>query len=92
MAMRFGNSALPDKELWQAVIVRALMDALMPGGDRLDKSRARTWLTGQSKDFTMVCSLAGFDQDFIRDSYLSGRVDYALLSVKFTDRAARIAA
>ena len=35
---------------------------------------ADSWLRGGGKDFRHVCSLAGFDPDFIRDSYVSGRM------------------
>jgi hypothetical protein len=90
--MRYGNSTTPEAELWQAVVLRAMMDALAPGRDGIDKSRADTWFRKGDKQFREVCSLAGFDPDFIRDSYLSGRVNYDSLANKFTDKFFKVAA
>lgn len=73
---RFRNT--PERQLWQGVLVRALMDAM--GRDNLDRMHAHNWLTTPSRDFNEICSLAGFEPSFIRKSYISGRISYATLS------------
>ena len=76
----------PEKRLWQSVVVKALTDATAvdPSSDEdlRAKREADSWLRGGGKDFRRVCSLAGFDPDFIRDAYTSGRVDGELLRSK----------
>lgn len=60
------------------------MDALSPGRDDLKRQQAHRWLSGVSKDFSMVCSLAGFDPDFIRDAYRAGKIDYTTISNSYS--------
>jgi len=54
-----------EKELWAAVIDRALMDATESCGQslsaRMDRDRAREWLTTPSRDLDEVCALAGVE-------------------------------
>ncbi len=57
-----------EEALWRAVITQALMDASSESRkktDRCHKARAIAWLAGRSKDFADVCSMAGFDRDFV---------------------------
>jgi len=55
--------------VWVAVITQALMDALSKSqnSEALHfKHEATTWLTSNSQNFIMVCTLAGFDPNYIR--------------------------
>ncbi|WP_036264418.1 hypothetical protein [Methylocapsa aurea] len=57
------------RALWTAVITQAFDDSKYIGVDKraiLDRSEARAWLTGHSKDFLDACSLAEVDPDYIR--------------------------
>jgi len=71
----------PDK-LWQKVLMQAMIDATFTG-DTTENCRAKkasiNWITKAGKDFYTVCNLAGMDPDFVRDSFLAGRVDGELL-------------
>lgn len=56
----------PEKNLWQAVLMRAVEDALRPpimdtGALSREKALrdARAYLTRPSRDLSMVCNLAG---------------------------------
>ena len=64
-----------ERRLWCAVVNQAVTEALWPrpiknggssGISHLDKHLARRWLG--SRDFRLVCSLAGYDPDFIMDA------------------------
>lgn len=69
--------------LWQAVLLRAVMDGLGQGS--IDKGpyraphaeraqrEADAWLTRAGRDMQHVCALAGFDPDAVRDGYLRAR-------------------
>jgi len=39
------------------------------------KRDADAWIKGDSKDYRRVCDWAGMDPDFIRDAYMSGRIN-----------------
>lgn len=66
--------------LWQAVLLRAVMDGLGQGSIDKGPYRARyvehaqreadAWLTRAGRDMQHVCALAGFDPDAVRDAYL----------------------
>ena len=82
--MSVRNDFQPDAEtkLWQAVVYQALRDATFTSEAKeakLNQRRADAWLRNGGADFRMVCDLAGFDPPFIRDAYLSGRIDAELL-------------
>lgn len=68
----------PERALWQSVIITALQDACNPlpvnRETRRAKDEAAAWLARGGKRFREVCQWAGFDPDFIRDAYLSGRI------------------
>ena len=64
---------MPERELWQAVLATAIADANRPGRDLIGRT-ARDWIEGFSKDFRMVCDLAGMDPTFIHDAWKSGRL------------------
>lgn len=58
-------------QLWQTVLFTAVKDAL-EGQDQerpaLDRFRADQWIRGNSKDFRLVCTLAGLEPEFIRSA------------------------
>lgn len=63
------DSTRGETALWSAVITQALMDALSRSRSAealYHKHTAIAWLTGNGKDFTMVCLCAGFDPDYVR--------------------------
>lgn len=72
----------PERALWQSVILQAIHDALwtdvngkeLTGERKKDKFQADHWLRGGGRDFKIACQCAGFDHDFIRDAYVSGRI------------------
>lgn len=73
----------PEQKLWQAVILKAFTDAtaVNPSSreDRMEKSRADSWIRGCGRDFRFVCSLAGMDPEFLSLAYRQGRVRPELL-------------
>lgn len=67
------GAADAERQLWGAVIWRAVSDAVWPGVGaeaRFHRDQAREWFRFGGKDFRLVCELAGFDPDFIRDRVL----------------------
>lgn len=51
----------PERALWRAVVLQAIQDgATQPTQEvgAVNKSAARAWLRGETKDFKMVCDLA----------------------------------
>jgi hypothetical protein len=63
------NPVLGECSLWMAVITQALMDSLSHSShpeQRYHKEAAMQWLTGNSKDFIYVCTLAGMDPSNVR--------------------------
>lgn len=71
----------PERALFQAVIIRAIVDAKGssasegPSAESLAQQQARSWLSGGGRDFKMVCSLAGIEASNVRAAYLSGKLD-----------------
>jgi len=63
----------PEKRLWCAVLFRILQDAcrsLPPKADnaaKVERDQARSWLLN-SQDMRIVCELAGFDPDAMREA------------------------
>ena len=63
----------PEKRLWCAVLFRIFQDAcrtLPPKADnaqKVERDQARSWLLGGT-DMRIVCELAGFDPDAIREA------------------------
>lgn len=61
--------AAPERALWRAIIVQALMDASSQSQkpDAIySKHEALFWLEGTSLDFVMVCECAGYNPSYIR--------------------------
>jgi hypothetical protein len=63
----------PERQLWCAVVERALHDALNPGEGacggqdwRRIHDDARRWFLRNNRDFRLVCDAAGYDPDVLR--------------------------
>lgn len=81
-----GGNGEPERKLFQAVIVRAVLDALYEGHSpegRREKVFADRWLRSRSPEFHMVCDLAGMDGKFIGDRYRAGQIDARWLRKQF---------
>lgn len=79
------NDAQGCRELMQAVLHRAFIDATYDGPQRGEKQAQRdahSWITNCGRDFRHVCDLAGMDAGFLSNAYRSGRVDRHLLKGK----------
>jgi len=64
------NPTYSEQLLWCAVINQMRTDALSNSRKAEFRHRRRealAWLTGNSRDFRMVCELAGYDPDYIRE-------------------------
>ncbi|MEJ1993669.1 MAG: hypothetical protein P8X75_00465 [Limibacillus sp.] len=65
----------PEKRLWCAVLFRILQDACRPlppkadNAQKVERDQARSWLLN-SQDMRIVCELAGFDPDAMREAAL----------------------
>ena len=82
----------PEQRLWQTVVMKALTDATAAHPASTDDIRARRdaddWVRSGGRDYRLVCALAGLDPDFIREAYVAGRIDGALLRAKEKTEAA----
>lgn len=74
------------QRLWQTVLMKAALDAtsdwMYSAADRYAKREADRWFRHSQRDFQTVCALAGMDPDFIREAYIDGRINAALLRAK----------
>ena len=68
----------PERQLWCAVIGRALNDALDAGTtapeatDRLRiRDEARSWIEQNGREFRAACDAAGYDPDYLRVRFLA---------------------
>ena len=55
----------PERRLFIAVISQAIHDAFSSHVPRLEKQQARSWLTGNSKDFKNICEYAGRSAQYV---------------------------
>jgi hypothetical protein len=63
-----------ERDLWAAVIQRAVLDATGSLRDQKTKSHiepAREWFRRNGRDYRSVCALAGVDPDALRDRVLA---------------------
>jgi hypothetical protein len=67
----------PERQLWCAVIERAVQDAIdhvgaVSEGPARNRAReeARQWFIENSRDFQKTCDAAGYDPDFLRSRVL----------------------
>lgn len=72
-----GSNQDPERQLWCAVLDRALKDALgNPGGvsgafaQRRTVVEAQIWFQENGLDFRRACEAAGFEPDLLRDRAL----------------------
>lgn len=66
-----------ERQLWCAVIERAVQDAVRPDGvpgatpeQTRQRDEARRWFADNGHDFRIACDAAGFDPDTLRDRVL----------------------
>lgn len=66
-----------ERQLWCAVIGRAVQDAIRPVGQvgwttehARQRDEARRWFSENDPDFRRACEAAGYDPDFLRDRVL----------------------
>lgn len=67
---------MPEKDLFAAVINRAVFDAGYNGANREacnERRRAATWIRDAGEDFQLVCALAGVDPSYVRDRFIAGK-------------------
>jgi hypothetical protein len=69
------GSASAERQLWCAVIERALRDALAtispPAECRRVREAARAWFLANGFEYRTVCESAGYDPDYLRSRVLS---------------------
>ena len=54
----------PEKDLWISVLSKAAHDAIYTS-DWLEARKAIAWFKSKNKDFTEVCTFAGFNSDYV---------------------------
>lgn len=91
-----GNSVIGERTLWQTVLILGVKEALEGQRKDFDKTidhrRADAWIRDGRQDFRLVCALAGFDPEFVRDHYISGRISLErLIASDTTNRQYRAA-
>ena len=65
-----GERALePEQYLWVAVLARAVHDAFAVA-DYREARQAVAWLGSMSKDFRLVCEMAGRNPSYVHDKLL----------------------
>ena len=65
------------QELWRAVLIRAMVDALYVGKSPMslqEKEEAHAWIMAGDGDFEYVCFMAGYDPEYVRSRYTGGRM------------------
>ena len=64
--------AQPESQLWQSVLLAAALDIKSPNAHLYrERDLAIAWVGAfPSKDFRMVCALAGFEPDHIHPQFL----------------------
>lgn len=81
----------PERALFSAVIVRAIMDARGANSSehasaaKVNQRQAIEWLSRGGRDFETICSLAGVDAQSVREAFLSGRLDSVHLETTSAD-------
>ncbi len=66
------------QELWQAVLLQIVTDALMPdhratGPEALERRRSRDILTRGGAHFNRICAFAGVDPTAVKDAFRLGK-------------------
>ena len=57
----------PEKRLFIAVLSQAVHDAFSAHVPSLEKQAARSFLTRNSKDFRVICEMAGRSPDYVKE-------------------------
>jgi hypothetical protein len=68
------DSASAERQLWCAVIERALRDAtatISPPTECRVRDAARAWFLANGLEYRAVCESAGYDPDYLRSRILS---------------------
>jgi len=78
------NDLEPYRALWKAALHQKLVDATSdhPKQDlegQRAKKQALQDINGNTRNFRFVCVCAGMDSDFVREAFMGGRIDPALL-------------
>lgn len=85
-SQRYGFSGgVPERSMWQQVIIVALQDALKPGADddvALTTYSARLWFRSAGPDFQLVCELAGIDASAVAQAYQTQSIHMTALANK----------
>lgn len=62
------------QQLYQEIVLMALRDALH-AKRKVERAQADAWIRSGGNWFRQCCTYAGWDPDFVRDAYVSGRVN-----------------
>jgi hypothetical protein len=57
--------------LWEAVLNYAMHESFTRADKEIFEKRANVWFEDQREDFTMVCTLIGYDPDYIKEIYVN---------------------
>ena len=64
----YGNShASTEKKLFTAILSQAVHDAFSSHVDKIERQAARSFLTRNSKDFRVICEMAGRSPDYVKE-------------------------
>jgi hypothetical protein len=77
--------------MWQAVLDLLLRDATSKSESNQsfrNRRDADSYIRAGRKNFRMVCELAGFDPDHVRDAYVAGRISGEMLRTAGAERSA----
>ena len=61
------HSASPEKKLFTAILSQAVHDAFSSHVDKIERQAARNFLTRNSKDFRVICEMAGRSPDYVKE-------------------------
>ena len=75
---RDGMPQTPETDMWQSVILKALLDATQTT-DRYNQRVSDAWFRSRCFNFKFVCTMAGMDPEFIADAYENDRFDREIL-------------
>jgi hypothetical protein len=72
------SGGFPERQLWCAVVERALQDAVGPSAMaaraetcRPERQDALQWFLENSRDYQMACDAAGIDPEYLRHHVLT---------------------
>ena len=56
-------------KLWESALNFAFHEAIRRADKELFEDRAKVWFTDQKEDFTMLCSLIGYDPESVKEVF-----------------------